>query len=396
VPHILITDFYIFNKPVKVGMPGSPLQKHISETEQITMSYQQSLFTFGFAVMDFTMPEKNQYAYRLEGFDQDWIKADIQHSATYTNVRPGKYTFRVKGSNNDGYWNEQGTSIKITITPPFWETPWFRGLSLIFIAGVLLIAYRGRVTRMRNQNLELEQRIRERTVELEVMNKELEAFSHSISHDLRAPLRSMNGFSEILLETYGQQLDHEGREYLQRIHQASERMGHLIDDLLKLARLSRTEMVMGNVNLSALAESVMKEIQQGDPGHKVLFQNTPGLYAQGVESLLKVMLWNLLDNAWKFTYRVTEPKIEFGITAKYNSLVYYVRDNGVGFDNNYADKIFEAFHRQHPGFAGTGIGLGSAKRIIQRHGGSIWAEGKINEGSTFYFTLGWKVKIPGL
>jgi ligand-binding sensor domain-containing protein/signal transduction histidine kinase len=394
VPRILITDFSIFNKPVKVGSPDSPLSKHISETEQLTLSYQQSVFTFGFAVMDFTMPEKNQYAFKMEGFDKDWNEAGTQRTATYTNLGPGKYTFRVKGANNDGLWNENGAAIKIIITPPFWGTAWFRGAISILVAGILLLTYKARMTRMRRQNFELEQRIRERTTELEVMNKELEAFSYSISHDLRAPLRSMNGFSEILLETYGKKLDNDGKEHLQRIRQASERMGRLIDDLLKLSRLSRTEMIMGNVNLSVLAESIINEMRQGDPERQVQFQNTPGLYVKGVESLLKVMLWNLFDNAWKFTSGVPAAKIGFGITVKQNGIVYFVRDNGVGFDNNYAEKIFEAFHRQHPGFAGTGIGLGSAKRIIQRHGGSIWAEGKINAGATFYFTIGWKIKIP--
>jgi len=264
---------------------------------------------------------------------------------------------------------------------------------MALVAGILLITYKARTTRMRKLNLELEQRIRERTAELEVINKELEAFSHSISHDLRAPLRSMNGFSEILLETYGNQLDKEGKGHLQRIRQASERMGHLIDDLLKLSRLSRTEMIMSQVNLSLLAESIIEEMQQADPGRQVQFQCAAGLYVKGVESLLKVMLWNLLDNAWKFTVRTSPAKIEFGMKKSEQGYIYFIKDNGVGFDNQYADKIFEAFHRHHPGFTGTGIGLGSAKRIIQRHGGSLWAEGKVNEGATFYFTIGWKTQL---
>jgi ligand-binding sensor domain-containing protein/signal transduction histidine kinase len=394
IPRILITDFYIFNKAVKIDWPDSPLRRHISETEQLTLSYQQSVFTFGFAVMDFTIPEKNQYAFRMEGFDKNWNEVGTQRTATYTNLAPGKYTFRVKGANNDGLWNENGTAIKITITPPFWGTAWFRGVSMVMVAGILLVTYKARTTRMRKQNLELEQKIRERTAELEVINKELEAFSYSISHDLRAPLRSMNGFSEILLETYGNMLDNEGKIYLQRIRQASERMAHLIDDLLKLSRLSRTEMIMSDVNISSLAESIIDEMRKADPQRQLQFRCTDGLYVKGVESLLKAMLWNLLDNAWKFTARTSPSQIEFGALAAEKGVVYFIRDNGVGFDNKYAEKIFEAFHRHHPGFTGTGIGLGTAKRIIQRHGGSIWAEGKVNEGATFYFTLGWKAQLP--
>jgi ligand-binding sensor domain-containing protein/signal transduction histidine kinase len=390
VPRLLITDFSIFNKPVRCGTPDSPLRKHISETDRITLAYDQSFITFGFAVVDFTMPEKNQYAYRMEGFEKEWNQVGTQRSATYTNLEPGQYTFRVKGSNNDGFWNEEGASIRIVITPPFWGTPWFRFASMICIAGLLLLGHYLRTTRIRKYNQELEERIRERTSELEIINKELESFSYSVSHDLRAPLRSMNGFSEILLESFGKKLDPEGRGYLQRIREASTRMGNLIDDLLKLSRLSRTEMIMTQVNLSTLAESIMKDLQRNDPVRQVELYCTAGLFGRGVESLLKVLLWNLIDNAWKFTSKKPVARIEFGAMQGKGGMVYFIKDDGIGFDNAFKDKIFEIFYRYHTEFAGTGLGLGTAKRIIIKHNGSIWAEGKVNEGATFFFTLGWK------
>jgi ligand-binding sensor domain-containing protein/signal transduction histidine kinase len=392
VPRVLITDFYIFNKPVKIGSPASPLKNHISEIDQMTLSYRQSVFTFGFAVMDFTVPEKNRYSFRMEGFEKEWNEVGTQRTATYTNLGPGKYTFRVKGSNNDGIWNQAGASIQITITPPFWKSSWFQAIISVMIISLLFLGYKVRTTRIRNLNLELEQRIKERTAELESTNKELEAFSHSVSHDLRAPLRSMNGFSEILLENYGDKVDSDGRKYLQRIRLASERMGHLIDDLLKLSRLSRSEMEIKSVNLSVLAESIMSEIQHTDPKRKIEFKCTSDLSVNGDKSLLKVLLWNLLDNAWKFTSKVPVARIEFGILQRKNGIIYFIRDNGIGLEKEYAGKLFEAFQRQHLEFEGTGIGLATAKRIILRHGGSVWAEGNMNEGATFYFTIGWKIQ----
>jgi signal transduction histidine kinase/streptogramin lyase len=391
IPQVLLTDFYIFNKPVKIGTPDSPLQKHISEADQLTLSYKHTVFTFGFAVMDFTVPEKNRYAYRMEGFEKDWNEVGTQRTATYTNLSPGEYIFHIKGSNNDGYWNQDGTSIRVIITPPFWKTKWFQGISLILLIGLLFLGYNIRIKRMRKLNLELEEGIRERTAELEATNKELESFSYSVSHDLRAPLRSMNGFSEILLENYGDKIDSEGKKYLQRIRSASRRMGNLIDDILKLSRVSRGEMEINRVNLSALAESVMNEISQAYPKRQVEFHNVHDVYVQGDESLLKVLLWNLLDNAYKFTSKKSAPRIEFGVTKKKGSSVYFVRDNGIGLDKNFIHILFEPFQRQAPEYEGTGVGLATAKRIVLRHGGSIWAEGNINEGATFYFTIRRKI-----
>ena len=242
---------------------------------------------------------------------------------------------------------------------------------------------------LRRLNEELEGRVRWRTAQLEAFNNELEAFSYSVSHDLRAPLRAIDGFSQILLEDYEDKLDEEGRLYLRRTKNASQRMGHLIDDLLNLSRMTRSEMRRESVDLSALVEGVVEDLRGTSPEHEVDVIVEEGLVVNGDESLLRVALENLLGNAWKFTRDRARPRIEFGTLEHEDTPAYFVRDNGVGFDMAYADKLFGAFQRLHSTgeFEGTGIGLATVQRIIHRHGGRVWAEGNIGSGATFFFTL---------
>lgn len=227
---------------------------------------------------------------------------------------------------------------------------------------------------------------------LEQANKELESFSYSISHDLRAPLRGIDGFSRIVLEDCADKLDDEGRENLQRVRAASQRMGHLIDDILRLARLTRAELHRGPVNLSAMARALATDLQRVEPGRHVELVIEPDLIVEADESLMHAVMENLLGNAWKFTSKQAEAKIEFGCTSAAGVPTYYVRDNGVGFDMQYAAKLFNAFTRLHADsdFPGTGIGLASVQRIIHRHGGRVWATGEVGKGATCYFTL-----VPG-
>ncbi|WP_051181676.1 PAS domain S-box protein [Thermithiobacillus tepidarius DSM 3134] len=244
--------------------------------------------------------------------------------------------------------------------------------------------------RMQALNEELERRVLERTAELTAANRELEAFSYSVSHDLRAPLRAIDGFSQALLEDYGEALDMAGREHLARVRRASQRMAELIDDLLNLSRITHSEMHRRSVNLSELAGQAAEHLRATQPQRPVTVVIVPDVIAHGDARLLQIALENLLGNAWKFTRKQADARIEFGMREQDGQPVYFVRDNGAGFDMAYADKLFGAFQRLHsPGeFEGHGIGLATVARIIARHGGRIWAEGAVGRGATFYFTLG--------
>jgi len=228
------------------------------------------------------------------------------------------------------------------------------------------------------------------SIELEAANRELESFSYSVSHDLRAPLRSIDGFSGALLEDYGEKLDSGARNYLERIRKATQLMSQLIDGMLEMSRISRAEMNLEGVDLSAIASSIAEEMKLSHPGRKAEFNITPEIIVNGDKVLLQALLSNLLENAWKFTARGQQTLIEFGRTWKDDRPVYYVRDNGTGFDMKYADKLFKPFSRLHTQneYPGTGIGLANVQRIVHRHGGIIWAESQEGKGTSFYFTLG--------
>jgi len=276
--------------------------------------------------------------------------------------------------------------------------------------GVLTNAFNRMLARIQDQDravrenaAQLEQRVADRTHELQERNEslrrnaaellaantELDAFAYSVSHDLRAPLRSIDGFSQILLEDYSEKVDEAGRESLQRVRAASQRMGMLIDDLLKLARVTRAEIRTEDVDLSGMAREIVADLQRTTPERQVEFDIAPGLTARGDTRLLRVALDNLLRNSWKYTAKQPAPRVEFRSADANGGRTFMVRDNGAGFDMKYADKLFGVFQRLHSAadFEGTGIGLATVRRIINRHGGRIWAEGAVDQGATFYFTL---------
>jgi len=238
-------------------------------------------------------------------------------------------------------------------------------------------------------NVELEQRVGERTEELQQSVREMETFCYTVSHDLRTPLRGIHGFSSILQEDYAQRLDESGRECLQRIAGAANRMGELIDDLLELSRVNRDELRRVPVDLTTLVREIADDLTRSHPERKVEFVIEPGLRATGDPSLLGAVLSNIIHNAWKFTSRNPAARIEVGSRAEGGEQIFFVGDNGVGFDMKYADKLFLPFHRLHAaeGYEGTGIGLATVQRIIERHGGRVWAESEPGKGATFFFTV---------
>jgi light-regulated signal transduction histidine kinase (bacteriophytochrome) len=244
--------------------------------------------------------------------------------------------------------------------------------------------------RQKNQELEQTARVLKEAKEAaDAANRELEAFSYSVSHDLRSPLRAIDGFSAVLLEDYAGNMDEKGRHYLHGVRSAAQRMAELIDDLLQLSRINRADLHCSEVNLSEIVRSVSEELQHNEPDRKVIFVIQEGLLVEADSRLMRVLFDNLIGNAWKFTAKTAEPRIEFGGEQREANTLCFVRDNGAGFDMAYAQKLFSPFQRLHneADFPGTGIGLATVYRIVDRHGGRVWAEGAVGRGATVSFTI---------
>jgi len=271
-----------------------------------------------------------------------------------------------------------------------WGTAAAPEQNIIYAAGRDITERKDAEAALRRLAEELEERFAARTADLSAANEELEAFAYSVSHDLRAPLRGIDGFSQAVLEEYSESLDETGRDYLVRLRSASQRMGHLIDDMLSLSRVSRFELSREQMDLSAIATSLAVELHEREPDREVEFVIHDGVTALGDFRFLSIVLENLLANAFKFTSKSATARIEFGRELIDGENAYFVRDDGVGFDMTYAEQLFVPFQRLHTAteFPGSGIGLATIRRIIARHGGRVWAHGEIDRGATMYFTLG--------
>jgi signal transduction histidine kinase len=387
----VLTDFRLFGKSVPVGGQDPALTKNINRTEALTLPHFQNSLSFEFSALSYVAPEKNRYRYQLEGFDADWREVNSKERlAVYTSLPAGNYVFRVKGSNEDGVWNEQGTALHIIITPPWWETGWFLSLASALLLGLAFTGYQLRVLSLKRNSQKLEREVTERTAQLAEKNEELESFSYSVSHDLRSPLRHIHGYLELLQENAAATLDEDSRHYMTTIFAETQRMSTLIDDLLSFSLMGRKEMSMTAVNLGGLVADVVREMAPETEGRDIDWHIADLPVVTGDRAMLHVVLVNLISNALKYSSKRAQARIEIGtLPGDGSETIVYVRDNGAGFDMKYRDKLFGVFQRLHriEEFHGTGIGLANVFRVISRHGGRTWAEGKLDEGATFYFSL---------
>ncbi len=378
-PEIIFSDFLIFNKSVAIGEKDSPLSNHISLTKEIVLSYNQSVISIHYAGLNYLAPEKCKFAFMLEGFEKEWNYVGNKREATYTNLDPGKYIFRVKGSNNDGVWNEEGTSLKIIITPPFWMTIWFR---LIMIVLIILAVYTIHLVKVRNiveYGRKLEIKVAERT-------KDLQDFAYIVSHDLKAPLRGINELSGWIYEDYNKLLDKEGKENLKLLKGRTAKMNSMIQGILEYSRVGRTELKTETIDLNNLVEGII-DLLAAPKNIKITIEDKLPEYTANKTRLGEVFQ-NIISNAIKY---IDKPKgiIKISCTDEGNQWKFGISDNGPGIEEKHYEEIFKIFQMldSTPKEGSTGIGLTIVKKIIDLYEGRIWVESEIGKGTTFYFTL---------
>jgi ligand-binding sensor domain-containing protein/signal transduction histidine kinase len=411
-PPLVITDFQIFNQQVAVAANSkdrSPLKQHINQTKEITLSYKQSVFSFEFASLNYTRSEKKQYSYKLEGFDENWNNIGSRHTATYTNLNPGKYIFKVRGLTNEGAWSSKIASIQLVITPPFWLTWWFRIAVIGALAGSVILFYKARMNAVKRQRKILEQKVKEQTIQLVLSNEEernarleadhaneelanknieLEQFVYIASHDLREPLRTTSGFVELFQKQYKGKLDEKADTYLSYISQSADRMKMLIDDLLDYSRIGGKKELQ-QLDCTIILQEVLTDLGTAitEAGAEIKYDNLPAI--NGHRTSIKQLFQNLIANGIKFRQKDVSPKIQIRSEIKDNAWQFSFTDNGIGIEPLHREKVFVIFQRLHTRkeYEGSGIGLAHCKKIVEMHGGKIWIESQPGKGSAFCFTL---------
>jgi signal transduction histidine kinase/ligand-binding sensor domain-containing protein/DNA-binding response OmpR family regulator len=438
IPPVFITDFQIFNQSVAL-QENSPLKQQISEAREITLSYKHSVFSFEFAALNYTMPEKNQYAYQLEGFDKKWNYISNKRTVTYTNLDPGTYTFKVKASNNDGIWNEKPATLTIHITPPYWNTWWFRSLICVVVAGSIGGYYWIRLHRINCQKRELEKQVLERTTEvtnqknqlqaqamfLEKINEQLvqqkafeqqarqeaeearreaekanqakSVFLATMSHEIRTPMNGVIGMATLLAET---PLNEEQQEYTSTIQTCGENLLGVINDILDYSKIEsgHMELEQEDVDIQTCIEEVLDLFagKAAQSGLDLLYQidsNVPAILI-GDSLRIRQVLINLVGNAIKFTER---GEVFVGVSLQPTTetdsftVAFQVRDTGIGIAGDKLTRLFKAFSQVDSSttrkYGGTGLGLAISSRLVELMNGNIWVESQLGKGTTFHFTI---------
>jgi signal transduction histidine kinase/ligand-binding sensor domain-containing protein len=428
IPPIFITNFSFSDKSISSKFKNSVLTKHVNFTKKIKLSYKQDLISFEFATLNYTNSRKNQYAYILEGFDPDksgWNYVGNKHNVTYTNLNPGQYTFRVKGSNNDGVWNEKGTSIDIIITPPFWKTKWFYGLELFTITALIYLFIKYREKKLKSDKKMLQEKVYKRTLKIEQQKEELEqhrnhlekliehrteeliaakekaeesdmlksAFLANMSHEIRTPMNAIVGFSSLLKEF---DLSAEEREdYISLINSNSESLLAIIEDILDLSLIEANQVLIRKkvFSVNELLDTINSSfaVSNKKPDLEIRLNNclkTKNIRLNSDKFRTKQILANLMNNAYKFT---DKGYIELGVDIQNTKLIFYVKDTGIGIPEDTIKYIFDRFRKLEQEnispFRGAGLGLSISKRLVELLGGDIWVESQLGVGSTFYFSI---------
>lgn len=392
VTPVILTDFMIFNENVPIG-GDSPLQKHISQADEVVLPYNASVITFGFSTLNFHSIKGNQFAYKMDGFEENWNYVGSQRQATYTNLNPGKYIFKVKTSNRDGFWAEEGAALSLIITPPFWKTYWFLSLLVVAFSAGMFLLYRLRIRAIRQQNIQLATVVSERTSELKTANKTKEKLFSVIAHDLNNSAAGIVGLAEILKDSAENDRMDDLKTYTSLLHQSADRFASLLKNLLTWARsqTGNIEYKPHSFSIADITDEVIGQEESRAFNKHISLRNLidPELNVFADRNMVSVILRNLLQNALKFTEKGGE--IVVSAAALKNHVEISVSDNGIGMDNETLKNIFnegqQVIKQGTSNEKGTGLGLPLCADFIRKNGGEVRAESKKGSGTNIIFTL---------